>query len=108
LANGSLKEFSKNYLTRELSVALISGLIISSFLFCYHSLMYGEYLVGLAISISMVVVILFAATLGTLVPLFLNKKKIDPAIATGPFITTSNDVFGILIYFGIARLILGY
>lgn len=108
LANGSLKEFSKNYLTRELSVALISGLIISSFLFCYHSLMYGEYLVGLAISISMVVVILFAATLGTLVPLFLHKNKIDPAIATGPFITTTNDVFGIMIYFGIARMILGY
>lgn len=108
LANGSLKEFSKNYLTRELSVALISGLIISSFLFGYHSLMYGEYLVGLAISISMVVVILFAATLGTLVPLFLHKNKIDPAIATGPFITTTNDVFGIMIYFGIARMILGY
>jgi len=108
LANGSLKEFSKNYLTKELSVAMISGLIISSFLFLYHSLMYGEYLVGLAISISMVVVILFAATLGTLVPLFLHKNKIDPAIATGPFITTTNDVFGIMIYFGIARLILGY
>ena len=108
LANGSLKEFSKNYLKREITVALISGLIISTFLFCYHSLMYGEYLVGLAISISMVVVILFAATLGTLVPLFLHKNKIDPAIATGPFITTTNDVFGIMIYFGIARLILRY
>lgn len=108
LANGSLKEFSKSYLTKEISVAMISGIIISSFLFMYHSLMYGEYLVGLAISISMVVVILFAATLGTLVPLFLHKNKIDPAIATGPFITTTNDVFGIMIYFGIARLILGY
>jgi magnesium transporter len=108
LANGSLKQFSKNYFTKELSVAMISGLIISSFLFLYHSLLYGEYLVGLAISLSMVVVILFAATLGTLVPLFLHKKKIDPAIATGPFITTTNDVFGIMIYFGIARLILGY
>ena len=108
LANGSLKEFSKNYLTKEISVAMISGVIISSFLFLYHSLMYQEYLVGLAISISLIVVILFAATLGTLVPLFLHKNKIDPAIATGPFITTTNDVFGIMIYFGIARLILGF
>ena len=41
-------------------------------------------------------------------PPFLHKNKIDPAIATGPFITTTNDVFGILIYFEIARLILGY
>jgi magnesium transporter len=70
--------------------------------------MYQQYLVGFAISISMLVVIVFAAILGVLVPLFLNKNKIDPAIATGPFITTTNDVFGIMIYFGIARLILGY
>ena len=108
LANGSLKEFSKNYLTKEISVAMISGTIISCFLFLYHSLMYGQYLVGLAIAISIIVVILFAAILGTLVPLILHKNKIDPAIATGPFITTTNDVFGIMIYFGIARLILGY
>lgn len=108
LANGSLKEFSKKYLTKEITVAMISGIIISAFLFLYHSLMYGQYLVGLAISISLVVVILFAALLGTLVPLFLHKNKIDPAIATGPFITTTNDVFGIMIYFGIARMVLGY
>lgn len=108
LANGSLQEFSRKYLSKEITVAMISGIIISSFLFLYHSLMYQEYMVGLAISISLVVVILFAATLGTLVPLFLHKNKIDPAIATGPFITTTNDVFGIMIYFGIARLILGF
>ena len=108
LANGSLKEFSKNYLTREITVAMISGTIISAFLFLYHSLMYGQYLVGLAIAISIIVVILFAAILGTLVPLILHKNKIDPAIATGPFITTTNDVFGIMIYFAIARLILGF
>jgi magnesium transporter len=108
LANGTLKQYSRQYLTKELSVALISGTIISLFLFLYHSLMYQQYLVGFAISISMLVVILFAATLGVLVPLFLHQKKIDPAIATGPFITTTNDVFGIMIYFWIARMILGY
>ncbi|MGC4041214.1 MAG: magnesium transporter [Flavobacterium sp.] len=108
LANGSLREFSKTYLKKELMVALLSGTIISAFLFLYHSLMYGQELVGLAISISMVVVILFAATLGTLVPLVLYKNKVDPAIATGPFITTTNDVFGIMIYFWIARMILGF
>ncbi len=108
LANGSLKEFSKNYLTKEITVAMISGTIISCFLFLYHSIMYQQYLVGLAISISIIVVILFAAILGTVVPLILHKNKIDPAIATGPFITTTNDVFGIMIYFGIARLILGF
>jgi len=108
LANGSLKEFSRSYFSKEIAVAMISGSIISLLLLAYHSIMYQQYLVGLAISISMVVVILFAATLGTLVPLFLNKNKIDPAIATGPFITTANDIFGIIIYFAVAKAILGF
>ncbi|WP_298222427.1 magnesium transporter [Flavobacterium sp.] len=108
LANGTLKQFSRNYFTKELTVSMISGTIISMLLLIYHSIMYQQYLVGVAISTSIIVVILFAATLGTLVPLFLHKNKIDPAIATGPFITTTNDVFGIILYFGIARLILGF
>ena len=107
LANGTLKDFSRRYFTKELTVAMISGTIISLFLLIYHSIVFQQYLVGFAISISIIVVILFAATLGTLVPLFLHKRKIDPAIATGPFITTTNDVFGIILYFAIARLILG-
>ena len=53
------------------------------------------------------IVIIVAGLIGTFVPLFLNKKGIDPAIATGPFITTSNDIFGILIYFLIAKSIIG-
>jgi len=108
LANGTLKEFSRGYFTKEITVSMISGSIISLLLLGYHSIMYQQYLVGFAISISMIVVILFAATLGTLVPLFLHKNKIDPAIATGPFITTTNDVFGIMLYFGVAKLILGF
>lgn len=107
LANGTLKGFSKGYFSKEITVAMISGSIISLLVLAYHTIMYGQFQVGLAISISIVVVILFAAILGTLVPLFLHKKGIDPAIATGPFITTTNDVFGIFLYFTIARLILG-
>jgi len=108
LANGTLKEFSRGYFTKEITVSMISGSIISLLLLGFHSIMYQQYLVGIAISISMIVVILFAATLGTLVPLFLHKNKIDPAIATGPFITTTNDVFGIMLYFGVAKIILGF
>ncbi len=108
LANGTIKEFSRKYFSKEITVSMISGAIISLFILLYHSVMYGHYQVGLAISISLIVVILFAATLGTLVPLFLHKNKIDPAIATGPFITTTNDVFGIILYFAIARLVLGF
>ena len=53
-------------------------------------------------------VIIVAALTGTFTPIILNKKGIDPAIATGPFITTCNDIFGILIYFLIAKLILQF
>jgi magnesium transporter len=108
LANGTLKEFSRSYFSKEIAVAMISGTIISLLLLGYHSFMYQQYQVGLAISISIIVVILFAATLGTLVPLFLHKNKIDPAIATGPFVSTTNDVFGIILYFWIAQMILGF
>jgi magnesium transporter len=108
LANGTLKEFSRSYFSKEIAVAMISGTIIAMMVLAYHTFMYGQFQVGMAISISIVVVILFAAILGTLVPLFLHKNNIDPAIATGPFITTTNDVFGIMIYFGIANLILGF
>lgn len=108
LANGTLKEFSRNYFSKEIAVAMISGTIISMILLGYHTIMFGQIQVGIAISISIIVVILFAATLGTLVPLFLHKNKIDPAIATGPFITTTNDVIGIFLYFSIAKLILNF
>jgi magnesium transporter len=109
LANGTLTQFSKQYFSKELTVAMISGSIISILLFFFHLIQYPQYgsQVGAAISISMIAVILFAAALGVAVPLMLHKNKIDPAIATGPFITTTNDVFGIILYFAIAKVILG-
>ena len=60
----------------------------------------------MTISISLLAVILVAAVIGTIVPIILDKNKIDPAIATGPFITTSNDILGVLIYFSIAKMML--
>ena len=61
---------------------------------------------SLTVSISLLVVIVFAALFGTFVPLSLEKYKIDPALATGPFITTVNDVLGLFIYFLIGQAIL--
>ena len=63
---------------------------------------------SITIAISMLVVIVIAALIGTFVPIILDRKGIDPAIATGPFITTSNDIFGIFLFFYIAKLILGF
>ena len=62
----------------------------------------------MTISISLIIVIIIASLIGTFVPLILDKNGIDPAVATGPFITTSNDIFGIFIFFFIAKLILGF
>ena len=87
-------------------LAALNGIILALFLFLFILLWKREIGTALAISSSLVVVIIVAGIIGTFIPLFLHKKGIDPAIATGPFITTSNDIFGILIYFSIAKLIL--
>ena len=62
----------------------------------------------MTIGIALIVVIIMAALIGTFIPIFLDKQGVDPAVATGPFITTSNDIFGILLYFLIAKMILGF
>ena len=56
-----------------------------------------------AVSISLFVVIIFASLFGTVIPLVLNKLKIDPALATGPFITTMNDILGLTIYLLVSK-----
>ena len=86
----------------------MNGIILAIFLFGFIFLWRNEIDIALAISLSLVGVIIVAGIIGTFIPLFLNKRGIDPAIATGPFITTSNDIFGILIYFLIAKLILQF
>nr|WP_298922856.1 magnesium transporter [uncultured Allomuricauda sp.] len=107
LANDDLKGSISNRLVKEMLLALLNGLILAVLLLVFTWIWKGDFLTALAISISLVVVIIVAGIIGTFIPLFLDKRGIDPAIATGPFITTSNDIFGILIYFWIAKLVLG-
>lgn len=107
LANDDLKGSIGNRLWKEMLLALLNGFILSILLLLFTWLWKGEFSTALAISLSLVAVIVVAGLIGTFIPLFLDKRNIDPAIATGPFITTSNDIFGILIYFWIAKLILG-
>jgi magnesium transporter len=106
LANDDIRGSVNNRLIKETFLSILNGFILSAILFLFIMLSGEEYLVALAISISLVIVIIVAGIIGTFIPLFLDKRGIDPAIATGPFITTSNDIFGILIYFYIAKLIL--
>ena len=98
LANDDIKGSINSRLLKEMLLAALNGLILALFLFLFVWLSQGKMTLAIAISVSLVVVIIVAGLIGTFVPLFLNKRGIDPAIATGPFITTSNDIFGILIY----------
>jgi magnesium transporter len=107
LANDDVKGSINSRLLKEMLLATLNGAILALFLFLFVWVYEGKIDLALAISVSLVVVIIIAGLIGTFVPLFLNKRGIDPAIATGPFITTSNDIFGILIYFMIAKMILG-
>jgi len=107
LANDDLKGSIGNRLLKEFSLAIVNGFILAILLFLFTWIWKGEMLTATALSISLFVVIIVAGIIGTSIPLFLDKRGIDPAIATGPFITTSNDIFGILIYFMIAKTILG-
>ena len=107
LANDDLKGSIRDRLWKEMLLALLNGLILAILLLFFTWIWKGDFSTAMAISISLVAVIVVAGIIGTFIPLFLDRRGIDPAIATGPFITTSNDIFGILIYFWIAKIILG-
>jgi magnesium transporter len=109
LANDSLSGTLFNRLIKEVSLSLLNGIILATILFLgSHFLLNVEIIIGVIVTTALISVIIIASLIGTFIPLLLNKFKIDPALATGPFITTSNDIFGILIYFSIAKLILGF
>ena len=108
LANDDIKDSVNNRLFKETVLSVLNGIILAAILFVFIYYWDNNIDVALAISISLVAVIIVAGIVGTFIPLFLNKRGIDPAIATGPFITTSNDIFGILIYFMVAKTILQF
>ncbi len=109
LANNSLGlESTSQKLFKELSVALLNGIICSSLLFVFNLFYSDSYALTFTVSTALMAVIIFASLFGTFVPLALNRMKIDPALATGPFITTTNDVLGLLIYFGIGKVFFGF
>lgn len=109
LANNTLSGSIAYRLFKEIKLSLLNGIILSVILLLgSHFLLNVPYIIGITVSVSLISVIVIASLIGTFVPITLNKYKIDPALATGPFITTSNDIFGILIYFTIAKHILGF
>ena len=109
LANQSISGSLWNRLIKEVSLSLLNGIILASILFVgSHFLLNVEIIIGEIVTIALISVIIIASLIGTFIPLLLHRFNIDPALATGPFITTSNDICGILIYFSIAKMILGF
>lgn len=109
LANNTLSGSTFNRLIKEISLSLLNGVILAAILFAGgHFLLNLELIEGMIVSGALISVIVIASLIGTFIPLLLDKFGIDPALATGPFITTSNDICGILIYFSIAKAVLGF
>ena len=108
LANDVIKGSLISRLVKEIGLTIINGLILSLILILFGMIINQSIEMSIAISSSMVLVIIVAALIGTSVPIILDKFGIDPAIATGPFITTGNDVIGILLFFYVAKIILGF
>ncbi|MDI1232996.1 MAG: magnesium transporter [bacterium] len=108
LANNTLK--SKNILPKlgkEFTVSLLNGLICSALLLTWNVIIGHGYDLSMVVSIALITVIIVASLLGTITPLILEKFNIDPALASGPFITTTNDVIGLGVYFLLGRMMLG-
>lgn len=90
---------------KETLVGILVGLICSVVVFGFIQFMETDIKLGITISASLFIVVILAAILGALIPLLLDRIKIDPALATGPFITTANDIIGLTIYFLIAYIV---
>lgn len=91
-------------LSKEFLIGMVNGLICAGIILLYNLLFSDSMALSLTVSCALLTVIVFAALFGTFIPLILDKYKIDPALATGPFITTMNDILGLFIYFYIGSL----
>ena len=108
LANNLVKGSLLPLLFKEIGLGLINGLVLALILILFGFIINQDPIISLTIAGAMMGVIIIAALVGTFVPIILNKRGIDPAIATGPFITTANDIFGIFLFFYMAKIFLGF
>ncbi len=93
-------------ISKEALVAVVNGILLSLIVYGF-AYIFDSSTLGWVVGLSLFTVIMFAAVFGTLIPLMLDRYKIDPALATGPFITTLNDVLGLFIYLTIGVLFYG-
>lgn len=91
-------------IAKEATVGLMNGIILSALIFGV-AVVFSNVQLAVVVSLSLLTVIVFASTFGTIFPLVLHRYRIDPALAIGPFVTTLNDVIGLFIYFSIGMLL---
>ena len=108
IATGDIEEESKvKLLFREAGTGLITGgvcgLVVAGMVYFWK----GEFLIGMLVGVAVMCSIFVATLGGSFIPLLIHRMKIDPAVASGPFITTLNDIISILIYLGLATTFLG-
>ena len=108
LANDLVKGSLLSILIKEVGLSLINGLALALILIVFGQIVNQELIMSFTIAGSMMGVIVIAALVGTFIPIILDKQGIDPAIATGPFITTANDIFGIFLFFYIAEMAISF
>ncbi len=108
LATGSVQIGGAfGFVWREARVGVVLGLLYALLLGTYGVLRYpGQPLIGVSVATSIGLAIALAAVIGACIPIGLSRGGVDPAIATGPFVTTLVDVLGIIVYFNVARLLL--
>lgn len=95
-------------LWKELRVAMFSALVCAALMFLVNLALQQSQALSYTVSIALFTVILTAAMFGTMIPLFLNRLNVDPAMATGPFVTTLNDITGLMTYFTVAHFMYGH
>ncbi len=109
LANNSFSTDSTfNKIIKEILVASVNGVALAGITFVFNLLTLDSMALTVAVSISLFAVIIIASVIGTFIPLLLHRLKIDPALATGPFITSANDILGLFIYLAISGLTFHY
>ncbi len=105
-SSGEFLGKKRKLFAKSFSVAIINGLAIAILVFLFN-IAFSSFSMAAIVSISLFCVVILASTMGTLTPLVLNRFNINPALASGPFITTTNDLLGLAVYFLTARLLLG-
>ena len=109
ISTGEIDEQSKFKLAlRESGSGLLTGFCCALSLFLIIILLYREPVLALIVSISLTIAMTVGTLMGAIIPMFMNKMNIDPAVASGPFITTINDIISMLIYFGLATAFMSY